>query len=358
VNDTAHNPGPDPAPITLAVDALGGQHGPREVVAAVARASQERHPTQPVYFTLVGDEARLTDELVQHGHNPERIRIHHAPEVVELEASPEQVSERDGDETSIATACRLVASGEADAVVTAGHPAAAVLAGKHHFARVPGVDRSALCAVYPTSRLGEADQRRLGLLLDVGASHEASPSDLHSFGLMGSAYGRLVRPDTDPKVALLSTTAHPGSSPTDIARAADRLDDDDRVRFIGTCEGHELLSGRADVVVCNGFIGNVALKLLEGVSQTALEVARAAYQRRFLWKVGLRLLSGGLDELKRLTDYEEYGGAPLLGLRQVMIVAHSRSHRKAIDNALRLAIKNVKADLPDHLRDLLAPQGA
>ncbi len=357
VNDIPDNPDPEPGPITLAVDAMGGQHAPREVVAAVARASMQRSPSQAVYFTLVGDEARLTDHLVEHGHNPERIRIHHAPERIELEASPQEVADRDQG-SSIEAACRLVAEGDADAVVTAGHPGAAVLSGKRHFARVPGVDRAALCAVFPTSRRSRPDERRLGLLLDVGASHEASPADLHTFGVMGSAYAGLVAPGTTPRVALLSTTAHPASSPPDIGGAARRLEDDDRVHFIGTCQGHELLAGRADVVVCNGFIGNVALKLLEGVSETAVDLARAAYDRRLLWKIGLRLLAGGLDELKRLTDFEEYGGAPLLGLRDVLIVAHTRSHRKALGNALRLAIKNLKAGLPSHLRDLLVPQGA
>lgn len=353
MNTSEDNSVPYPDPINVAVDAMGGQHAPEEVVAAVAEASTERHPTQSVYFTLIGDETVLTDTLVEHGHNPERIRIRHAPDVVDLGASPEQALSTSND-SSIALACRLVADDRADAVVSAGHPGAAVLAGKDHFDRIAGIDRAALCAVHPTPRKRGPEHDRFSLLLDVGASHEASPSDLHAFALMGSAYARIVTGLEAPEVALLSTTGEPGAGPPDVAGAADRLDGDQRVNFVGTYEGHDIPSGRADVVVCNGYVGNVTIKILEGASEAAFDLARAAYQERLLWKVGLRLLSSGLHQLKRLTDFEEYGGAPLLGLDEVVILAHSRSHRKAIGNALRLAIKNVKSRLPDRIRQLIS----
>jgi len=354
VTNADDNSTPHPEPINVAVDAMGGQHAPDEVVAAVAAASMERHPTQSVYFTLVGDEAQLTDTLVEYGHNPERIRIRHAPEVVDLGASLQDgLAQTDG--SSIALACQLVADGRADAVVSAGHPGAAVLAGKHHFEHIAGIERAALCAVYPTPRERGPNDDRFSLLLDIGASHRAGAADLHAFALMGSAYARIVTGLETPGVALLSTSAHPGAGPPDVADAAERLEADDHLEFVGTYEGHEIPGGRADVVVCNGYVGNVTIKILEGVSEAAFELARAAYQERLVWKVGLRLLSGGLHQLKRLTDFEEYGGAPMLGLDEVMILAHSRSHRKAIDNALRLAIKNVKSRLPDRIRQLIQP---
>lgn len=353
MDESGHNSASGSSPINLAVDAMGGDHAPEEVVAAVAEASAERHGEAPVFFTLVGNESALTDALMEHGHNPERIRIRHAPQTIGLSENPARALESKRN-SSIESACKLVADDHADAVVTAGHPGAAVLCGKKHFRRVPGIERSALCAVYPTPRERGPDDDRFSLLLDVGASHEAGPADLHSFAIMGSAYSRLVSGLKHPRVALLSTGSQRGTGPPDVAAAGERLADDPRLNFLGNYEGHDIPSGRADVIVCNGYVGNVTIKILEGVSEAAFDLAKAAYKERLVWKVGLRLLSGGLHQLKRMTDFEEYGGAPVLGLERVMIVAHTRSRRKAIGNALRLAIKNVKSRLPHRIRELLA----
>ena len=350
--DDGDNSTERPAPITLAVDAMGGNNAPGEVVAAVAEASTERRSGRPVFFILVGDETRLTDELLEHGHNPERIRIRHAPEVVDPGESAQQaLTEKTG--CSIDVACRLVAEGRADGVVTAGHPGAAVLSGKRHLKRVPGTEHAALCSVYPTPRERGPKGDRFSLLLDVGASHSATADDLHSFALMGSAYSRVVSGLEHPRVSLLSTAAESGAGPPEVRRAAKMIGKDDRLNFFGCCEGHDIPNGRADVVVCNGYVGNVTIKILEGVSEAAFDLARAAYDEKLLWRMGLRMLSGGLDQLKRMTDFEEYGGAPVLGLEGVMIVAHARSGRKAVANALRLAIKNVKSELPDRIHQLL-----
>lgn len=327
---------------------MGGDEAPDEVVAAVAEASTERSPTREVYFTLVGDESVITEQLVQFGHNPERIQIRHAPEVVDPANSAESEF-RSTSDPSIEVACKQVAEGRADAVVTAGHPGAALLAATDQFDTVPGVRRAPLCAVYPTPRQRGANGDRLNLLLDVGAHHSADARDLLDYALMGSAYAEVVSQIDDPRVALLSTSRNAAAGPPDVARAADRLADDDRVTFYGPCEGHQVPGGEADVVVCNGYVGNVTLKLLEGVSEAAVDLARSAYDERLLWRLGLRLLEDGLDRLKQLTDFEEYGGAPVLGLEHVLIVAHTRSRRKAIGNALRLAIKNVKRNLPGQI---------
>ena len=353
VDDSQQDATTSPRPITLAVDAMGGNNAPEDVVAAVAEASAEPHPDETVFFTLVGDEAELTDVLVEFGHNPERIRIHHAPQVIGLHESAHSALERT-ENSSIEAACRLVDSGHADAVVTAGHPGAAVLAGKRYFDRIPGVRKTALCAVYPTPRERGPNDDRFSLILDVGAGHRADPEDLHGFGLMGSAYSRLVSGLEHPRVALLSTSSEVGSGPPHIARAAERLGDDPRITFHGNYEGHDVPTGVADVIVCDGYVGNVTIKILEGVSEAAFDLAQAAYNQRLVWKLGLRLLSGGLSQLKRMTDFEEYGGAPVLGLERVMIVAHTRSRRKAFGNALRLAIKNAKSRLPERIGELVS----
>lgn len=344
-------------PLRLAVDAMGGDEAPEEVVAAVAEASTETRASQPVYFTLVGDESRVTDHLMQFGHNPERIQIRHAAGVVDP-SGPAETGLRETDGASVEVACELVAEGRADAVVSAGHPGAALLAATRHFDRVPGVDRAPLCAVFPTPRRSDTEETRLSLLLDVGASHSADAGDLVNYAVMGSAYAKLVGAFEEPRVALLSTSASAGAGPPAVAEAADRLADDSRVFFRGTCEGHEVPGGVADVIVCNGYVGNVTLKLLEGVSEAAVDLARSAYDERFLWRVGLRLLQDGLNHLKQITDFEEYGGAPVLGLEEVLIVAHARSRRKAFGNALRLALKNVKADLPGRIAEAVSDEDA
>jgi len=195
-------------------------------------------------------------------------------------------------------------------------------------------------------------------LLDIGASHSADADDLVDYAVMGSAYANLVGDYRQPRVALLSTSASASAGPPEVAEAADRLAADSRVSFRGTCEGHEVPGGVADVIVCNGYVGNVTLQLLEGVSEAAVDLARSAYDERFLWRVGLRLLEDGLDQLKQVTDFEEYGGAPVLGLDDILIVAHARSRRKAFGNALRLALKNIKADLPGRIAEAVADEDA
>lgn len=351
VDDDVDNARRSDDAIRLAVDAMGGYEAPEEVVAAVADASTERHPTDPVYFTLVGNESALTRRLLDYGHNPERIRIQHAPASVHPR-EPARTALA-SEPTSIELACELVADGRADAVVTAGHPGAAVLTGKRLFERVEGVRRTALCAVYPTPRERTPQGDRLNLLLDVGASHSADARDLHNFAAMGSAYASFVSDLESPRIALLSTSPETGRGPAPVAEAADLIAGDPNLRFHGNYEGHDIPGGEADVVVCNGYVGNVTIKLLEGVAESAFDMARAAYRERFLWRIGLRLLSGGLTRLKKITDFEEYGGAPVLGLKRVMIVAHARSRRKAIGNALRLAIKNVKTSLPRRIGEIL-----
>lgn len=348
--------------ITIAVDAMGGDHAPDEVVAAVAEATLQEHgaPDGPrVFFTLVGDQQAMIDALILESHNPERIRMHHAARRASRETtSGEKTTTDQADEglTSIEAACQLVGNGAADAVVTAGPPGAVMQAATTHFAPLPQVRRAALAAVYPTPRERGPYDDRFSLLLDVGASLEASADDLVDYALMGSAYSRLVSGLDAPQIGLLSTSPIPGAGPESVATAARRLQEDPRIDFWGTCEGQDIAHGVPDVVVCNGFVGNVVIKLLEGVAEVAVDMAESAYKEKMAWRVGLGLLSGGIEELKRMTDFEEYGGAPVLGLNRTLILAHARSHEKAFSNSLKLAIKNVKEDLPGRLTTLLADE--
>lgn len=332
-------------PITIAVDAMGGYFAPDEIVAAVAMASLRRDGNRPVYFALVGDEIALSDALFELNHNSERIQIHHAPTVVGMSERPQQALE-DRPDSSILQACDLVVSGEADAVITSGHPGVAVLAALHRFDRLPGVRRAALASVYPTPRVRGEKEDPFSLILDVGATLRAEPEDLLTFGMMGSSYARIVSSNEKPKVALLSNSRESTIGPKEVVEAYELMSAHPTLNFYGNIEGHEIPRGLADVVVCEGFAGDIAIKILEGVGEAAFDLARSAYHHKVAWRMGLKLLSGGLKQLKQLTDFEEYGGAPLLGIDRVVILCHPRSGRVAIGNALKLAIKNVRANLP------------
>jgi len=337
--------------LTLAVDAMGGYQAPEAVVSAVARASL-RSADSPVYFILVGDERELTDHLLEVSHNPERLNIKHTRQQIAHTAHPSTALD-DKPDASINVATRLVSEGRADAVVTAGPPGAAVLSGSRQIGRLEGIPRAALAAVYPTPRRrGDADDP-FSLLLDVGATLRADADDLLNFALMGTAYSRIVTGLDRPRVALLSTARERYAGPPEISRAANLLEAHPDIEFFGNYEGHDIPRGGADVIVCEGMVGDVAIKILEGVSEAAFDLARSASEEKLMWRLGLRLLSGGLEQLQRLTDFSEYGGAPLLGIRRVMILAHPRSGERAIHNALKLAIKAYRADLPARIGRLL-----
>ncbi|TXD34196.1 phosphate acyltransferase PlsX [Lujinxingia vulgaris] len=338
--------------ITIAVDAMGGDHAPAVVVAAVAEASLRGGVGQGVNFLLVGDEIAMTEALFELDHNSERIQLFHAPTVIGMGERAQVALEARAD-ASIVQACALVQAGEADALVSAGHPGAAVLAATRHFGLVPGLGRAALASVYPTPRVrGEAEDP-FSLILDVGASLRAKPDELLGFGLMGSAYARIVSRNERPRVALLSNSRESTMGTPEVVRAHELLSRHEAINFYGNIEGHEIPRGLADVVVCEGFVGDVAIKILEGVSEAAFDLARSAYHERVAWRMGLKLLSGGLQKIKQLTDFEAYGGAPLLGLEKVVILCHPRSGRRAVGNALRLAIKNVRAELPVAIAEAL-----
>lgn len=338
-------------PITIAVDAMGGYHAPDDIVAAVAEASKTGDPS--VYFALVGDDGRISDLLWKCGHNPERIQVVHAETVVGMNEPASAVTDQKTN-ASIPVACALVAQGDADAVVSAGHPGAAILSARHHFSMLPNARKAALASVYPTPRIRGPNEDRFSLILDVGATLRADPEDLLSFALMGTAYSRLVKGLDRPRVALLSNSRESKIGPPEIVEAYALLRDHSEVNFYGNVEGNEIPRGDFDVIVCEGFVGDVALKLLEGAGDAALELARSAYDRKLHWKAGLKLLSGGIARIKNAFDFEEYGGAPLLGIDQTMILAHPNSTQKAISNALKLAIKNVRAGLTQEVAAALA----
>ncbi len=332
-------------PVTIAIDAMGGYHAPEEVIRAVARASLQPADGGQVYFAVVGDEIAITDLLLELDHNSERIQIHHAATEIGLSERPRQAIE-DRPDASVLQAVRLVADGEADALVSAGNPGVAVLSACDQLELIEGVERAALASVYPTPRYHGEKEDPFSLILDVGASLRADADQLLAFARMGSAYARIVSRNRNPKVALLSSSRESTMGPREVVEAYELLDGAEGINFYGNIEGHEIPKGLVDVVVCEGFAGDVAIKILEGAAEAAADLARAAYHRKLAWRMGLKLLRGGLERLKTATDFEEYGGAPLLGVEKVVILCHPRCGHRAFGNALKLAIRNVHSELP------------
>jgi glycerol-3-phosphate acyltransferase PlsX len=331
--------------IRIAVDAMGGDRAPDEIVRGAAAASMSIADAELI---LVGDGARLSRLLGDTRHEAERVRVHHAPDVVAMYEKPAEALAAKPD-SSILVATKLVARGEADALVSAGNTGAGVLACARHFRLIPGVKRAALAAVYPTEmRRGEKDDP-FSLILDVGATLDVSPEDLVAFALMGAAYAARISKNPRPRVALLSNGHEAGKGPKEVVQAHQMLLAETSLNFIGNIEGVDIPRGTADVVVCSGFVGNVVVKMLEGVSETVIELARYAYKEKLLWRAALGMLSGGLNRLKELTDWQEYGGAPLLGFDQLFIKAHGRSGHQAIENAIKVAAKGVRSKLASEI---------
>src|SRR5438094_1471564 len=313
--------------IWIAVDAMGGDFAPRPVVDGALAAA--RHFDLGV--ALVGPRANLDVELGRHDDvDPERIRIVEATDVVAMEDSPAAALRRKPN-ASIKVAAEIVARGEASALFSAGHTGATVMAAYAAFGMLPGVDRPALAATIPT-------RRRPAILLDVGASVECRPQHLLQFAIMGSVYARVAFGLENPRVGLLSI-GEGATKGNELTREAHRLLRMSPLAFIGNVEARDVYSGNADVIVCDGFTGNVALKISEGLVDVVESLLSDELSSTITMRVGSLLTRRALRRFKRRVDYSEYGGAPLLGLAGVTIVGHGRSSAKAVRNAVALGYR-------------------
>ncbi len=334
----------------IVVDAMGGDVGVPAVVEGVARISREERPVQ---ILLVGDAPTLTEALADHHHDPSRLQVIHSGPAIAMDESPKEALRRE--DCSISVATRLLKDGEADALVSAGHTGATILSASAHLQRLPGVHRAALAAVYPTEQRHGPRQDPFALMLDVGATLNATAEDLVGFAVMGSAYASIISDNPSPQVALLYNGSEPNKGTEAIKQAHKMLAEIETIEFAGNVEGLDIPRGTVDVIVCDGFLGNVVLKMLEGVSDVVTDLAKDAYARKFLWRLGLTMLSQGLRQLRSMTDWKQYGGAPLLGFDKVIIKAHGRSNARAIGNAIKVASKAVDRDLTGRIRSGLTP---
>ena len=328
----------------IAVDAMGGDHAPAHSVDGALAAVRDLG----IDVDLVGRTSAIRAELARHADADNlNVRVVEAPDVVEMAESPAQALRRKP-RSSIRVAADLVAGGEAAALVSAGHTGATVVAAHGAFGMLPGVDRPALAPTVPT-RDGSA------VLIDAGATVECKPAYLLQFGVMGAVYAKTWIGIAQPRVGLLSI-GEEASKGNELTREAHRLLKGSRLRFIGNVEAREIFSGRADVVVCDGFTGNVALKLSEGLVEMVEELLGDELQSTFSSQVGYLLSRRALRRFRRRVDYSEYGGAPLMGVAGLCIVCHGRSSVKAIRNAVAMASRFVSSNLLGRVEQEIASE--
>ena len=330
--------------LSIAIDAMGGQHAPEAVVQGVADVSLHTE----IECVLVGDAKRIQQILDGLAYNPEHIDIVHAGDTVALEEDARQAVRRKRD-ASVLIAAELVAKGRCAAMITAGNGAAAILAGLRHFKLLPGVQRVAMASVYPRT-VEHAGQDALALALDVGATVRCEATELVQFGVMGSAYARVISKVDAPRVALVNMGEDAEQGGEVLRDAYRRLSARPGLKFVGNIVGDALTSGRADVVVCEGLVGNIVLRLLESVAAAAVDLSTSVAQRNWRWRAGMAMMSTGVERLRALADYASYGGAPILGFDHLVIKAHRRSTAQSIANAVKVAAKAV--------RDEALPAGA
>ena len=335
---------------TVALDAMGADGGIAPVVAGAAQLSCEKGE---VHIILVGDEEAIKSTLDDREHDPSRIEIVHAPDCVTMHDAPKAALD-ERPECSILRAARLVRDGAADVLVSAGNTGAVILGASRTFERLPGVRRVGLAAVYPTVAPHGPKGDPFALILDVGATLSCSADDLVAFAVMGGCYSRIVSDIPRPRVGLLSNGSEAHKGTPAIVEAHARLRGMSSVEFVGNVEGLDIPRGSVDVVVCEGFVGNIVLKMLEGVSEVAKDLARAAYGEKLRYKIALGMLSKGIKRLRDLTDWKQYGGAPLIGFDRLVIKAHGRSNARAIRNAIKVAAKTVEHRLDAQIRASMA----
>ena len=327
--------------ITLAVDAMGGDYGPSVIVPGTMQAACDLG----VKVLLVGrqdDIQKVLDSLPASQKPEGQYEIIHASQVVEMEDKPSEIL-RTKKDSSIQVACRLVKQGQAQAIVSAGHSGAAVACGMFILGRIPGVERPALATILPT-------EKQPMLLLDVGANVECLPYHIFQFGLMGSTFARGVLGCENPRLGILSIGEEEGKGNSLVKSSYELLKMANNLNFLGNVEGRDLFTGDVDVVVCDGFVGNVALKLSEGLGSALAHVLkRELMHSGLLAKIGTLLSRPAFKKFAKMIDYAEYGGAPLLGLQGVSIVCHGKSNSKAITNALGVAYTYVSKDIHKHL---------
>lgn len=310
--------------ISISVDAMGGDFGPKPIVEGVLEALKQRDDFSVV---LVGKEAEISSLIPENFLN--RVSFVEASEILEMSEHATDAIKRK--ETSIYKAIELVRDGKCNAVVSAGHSGASMSLATLRIGRIAGVNRPAIATLMPTIT------KKKMVILDVGANVDCKAKNLYEFGVMGTTYAKEILGIENPRLGIISNGEEDSKGNEKTKEARELLKSLDN--FIGNIEGSEILSGNVDVVVCDGFIGNIILKTSEGVASAIIEFIKNEVKKSPISILGAFLMKGAFKNIKKYTDYDEYGGAPLLGVKECMIISHGKSSPKAIKNALFQALK-------------------
>ncbi len=335
----------------ISLDAMGGDHGAAVVVPAALRALREH---DDIELVLVGQEEVLRRELERRGAAPgDRLRIHHASEVVEMGEPPALALKKKKD-SSMRVAINLVREGEADACVSAGNTGALMATARFVLKMLPGIDRPAITTTLPSMH-GHVH------MLDLGANIDSSFEQLYQFAVMGSVLATVVDGDPAPRVGLLNV-GQEAIKGNDQVKAAGRLLEDSNLNYIGFVEGDDIYTGEVDVVVCDGFVGNVALKTSEGLAKMISEYLREEFMRNPVTKLLGLLALPVLRSLRRRLDTRQYNGASLLGLQGIVIKSHGGADEVAFAHAINIArveiAKNLPAQIDRQIESMLSTRQA
>ncbi len=325
----------------IAVDAMGGDNAPAVEVEGTVAACREFG----LSVTLVGDRARLEAELAKHSVSGLDIEIFHASEVVGMHDSASDAIRKKHD-SSVRQAFELVKAGKACAALSAGNSGATMASGMFVLKRIKGIERPAIAQLFPT-------QKGQTLVLDIGGTVDCKPLHLVQFAIMGEVYARYAMGILSPKVGLLSN-GEEDSKGNELTRETNAILRQTSLNYCGYIEGRDIFAGAVDVVVCDGFVGNVVLKLSEGLLESAGSMLKKEIVKSWISKIGYLLVRSAINRFRKIVDYAEYGGAPLLGINGVGMICHGGSNVKAIKNAIRFAHEYSKNGVSEHVAEKLS----
>lgn len=330
----------------IALDAMGGDYAPAVTIGGAIESVSD---FEDIDIILVGDESSVRRELDGKRYPPHRISIKHASQIVRMDESTSSAIRKKKD-SSIRRAIELVKSGEADAFVSAGHSGVVMATALLLLGTSNSVDRPAIAAIMPTLKTPF-------VLIDAGANLHCKPENLLQFALMGSTYCKLILERSEPKVALVST-GEEDTKGNELTRETFKLLKEADINFMGNIDGKDIFTGDADVIVCDGFTGNVVLKTSEGLADALIKMLKREVANLTTGRIGYLFMKPALKNFKKKTDYDEYGGAPLLGINGACIISHGRSTAKAIRNAIRVAsdfaVKKVHEIISSAIKENLA----